>query len=132
MSSKDDKHSSFRDVDAWKKARRLVKPTYQFTDHFPDCERYVLARQMRRAVHSVHGNIAEGRGRLSNGEWQQLLGQARGSLMELESYVISAFDLGYATADETKELGNKISEAARTLNGLLASTRNAFAKKKYK
>jgi four helix bundle protein len=126
------KRSSFRDVEAWKKARRLVAPVYRFTDAFPPHEAYILIRQMRRAVHSAHANIAEGRGRLSNGEWQQFLGQARGSLMELESYVISACDLKYGNREATAELGNAIVEAIKTLNGLLKSSTHRFATKKYK
>ena len=76
---------SFTSLLAWRAARRLVRPVYELTSRFPIEEKYVLTGQMRKAAHSVHSNIAEGRGRLSNGEWQQFLGQSRGSLMELES-----------------------------------------------
>ncbi|HVS33700.1 MAG TPA: four helix bundle protein [Thermoanaerobaculia bacterium] len=125
-------HSSFRDIEAWQHARGLVRPVYEFTRRFPPEEQYVLTPQMRKAVHSVHSNIAEGRGRLSNAEWQQFLGQARGSLMELESDVIAAFDLEYATAEEVADLGIRIQRAAQVLNGLLRSTRRGFKQKKYK
>ena len=124
--------SSFRDLEAWQHARRLVRPVYEFTRLFPPDEQFVLTRQMRKAVHSVHSNIAEGRGRLSNGEWQQFLGHARGSLMELESDVIAAFDLEYANAERAGQLARQIQKAAQVLNGLLRSTRGRFKVKKYK
>src|SRR5687767_9148221 len=89
--------SSFRNIVAWKQARKLVRIVYQTTDSFPAREIYVLSSQMRRAALSVPANIAEGDGRLSLGEWQQFLGQARGSLLELESHLIIADDLKYAT-----------------------------------
>ena len=125
-------HSSFRDLDAWRAARRLVAPVYAFTRLFPDEEKFVLVSQMRRAVHSVHANIAEGSGRLSNGEWQHFLGQARGSLMELESHVIAAFDLKYCTRDHAAELAALMRRTAQLINGVLRSTRGQFKTKKYK
>lgn len=125
-------HSSFRDIDAWREARRLVRHVYTFTGKFPQHEQYCLTQQMRKAVHSAHSNIAEGSGRLSNGEWQQFLGQARGSLLEIESDVIAAFDLQYCTQTEAAELTERIKSALRVLNGLLRSTRRGFKAKKFK
>ena len=87
---------------------------------------------MRRAVHSAHANIAEGSGRLSNGEWQQFLGQSRGSLMELESHVIAAFDLEYCSRNEAAEIAERIRAATRLVNGLLRSSKKSFPAKKFK
>ncbi len=124
--------SNFRKLDAWRAARRLVKDVYTFTDRFPDHERYCLTQQMRRAVHSIHSNIAEGDGRLSAGEWIHFLGQARGSLMELESDVISAFDLRYCDKEQTEQIGLKIRQVAQLVNGTLRSAmRKTFKTKKY-
>ncbi|HUP47577.1 MAG TPA: four helix bundle protein [Thermoanaerobaculia bacterium] len=123
--------STFKNLTAWRAARRLVRAVYQFTDRFPDCERYVLVSQMRRAVHSVHSNIAEGSGRLSQGEWQHFLGQCRGSLMELESDTIAAFDLGYCQQDEAAALTEQLKRVAQLINGLLRSTKRKFPAKKY-
>lgn len=125
-------HRSFRDIDAWRAAGRLVRPVYNFTSKFPAHELYCLTQQMRRAVHSAHPNIAEGSGRLSNGEWQQFLGQARGSLLEIESDVIAAFDLMYCTQTEAAELTKLIKKALQILNGLLRSTTRGFKNKKFK
>ena len=125
-------HSSFFNLDAWQVARRLVRSVYDFTRHFPSEERYVMTAQMRRATHSIHSNIAEGRGRLSNGEWQQFLGQARGSLMEVESFVIVACDLGYCTNEQSDALSGEVSRVAQLINGVLRSTRKGFPAKKYK
>ncbi len=87
---------------------------------------------MMRAVHSVHSNIAEGSGRLSLGEWQQFLGQARGSLLELESQVIAAFDLEYLSLQEAADMTERIRGVTRVINGLLNATRKGFKVKKYK
>ena len=124
--------SNFRKLDAWRAARRLVKEVYAFTDRFPGHERYCLTQQMRRAVHSIHSNIAEGDGRLSTGEWIHFLGQARGSIMELESDVIVAFDLGYCERAATQEIGLRIRQVAQLINGTLRSAmRGKFNTKKF-
>jgi four helix bundle protein len=124
--------SNFRDLHAWRAARRLVKSVYTLTDSFPAHEQYCLTQQMRRAAHSVHSNIAEGDGRLSKGEWIQFLGHARGSLMELESHLIAAFDLAYCSKEQAKEIAGDIKRSAQLVNGLLrASMRKDFDTKKY-
>ncbi len=124
-------HSSYRDLLAWKKARRLVPIVYRLTDRFPKCELYVLTTQIRRAAHSIPLNIAEGSGRLSNGEWQQFLGQARGSVLELESAMIQSYDLGYATREILIQPMGQIREVAKLINGLLRSSMNGPKQKKF-
>ena len=125
--------SNFRNIDAWRAARRLVKVVYDFTNQFPTDERYCLTQQMRKAVHSVHSNIAEGTGRLSNGEWQQFLGQSRGSLLEVESDVVAACDLQYCTDPEAELVLKQIQKAAQIINGMLRRTMHPkYQTKKYK
>jgi four helix bundle protein len=125
--------SNFTKNEAWRVARGLVKLVYAFAEKFPPLELYALGAQMRRAVHSVHLNIAEGQGRLSNVEWQQFLGHARGSLMELESASIAAFDLHYCTKEEGAELAKSIRRCAQVVNGCLRSSlRGDFPGRKFK
>ena len=124
--------SGFRRLQAWRAARRLVVSVYALTDTFPSTEQYCLTQQMKKAGHSVHSNIAEGYGRLSKGEWIQFLGHSRGSLMELESDLIAAFDLGYCTKEHAGEIARQIKRAVQLVNGLLRSAmRKEFDSKKY-
>ena len=90
--------SAYQNLVAWKRARRLVRQVYDLTDAFPSQEQYGLTAEIRRASTSVPLNIAEGNGRLTVGEWQQFLGYARGSPLELESALILAFDLKYVNS----------------------------------
>lgn len=124
--------SSYQNLIAWRKARRLVRDIYRLTDAFPREERYVITSQIRRAALSVPSNLAEGHGRLSNGEWQQFLGQARGSLMELESDAIIAFDLGFASRETLAPVMSLIREVLQQVNGLLRASAKGFQSKKYK
>ena len=80
----------------------LVLDVYRSTNAFPKTETYGLVTQLRRAAVSIPSNIAEGQARLSTAEFKQSLGHARGSLMEVETYVLLAQQLGYFECDQSK------------------------------
>jgi len=105
----------------WKKARGLAGDVYRATESFPRNEIYGLTSQIRRAAVSVASNIAEGQGRLTKGEFRHFLGQARGSLLEMETQCAIAFDLQLLQEDEFKKLGDATAEVSCLLNGLLHS-----------
>ena len=86
---------SYRELLVWQKAKALAVHTYTATTNFPRSETYGLTSQIRRASVSVASNIAEGQGRLTSGEFRHFLGQARGSLLEVETQLAIAFDLGF-------------------------------------
>lgn len=112
---------SYRDLVAWKKAMALVAEVYRKTQGFPKDELYGLTSQMRRAAVSIPSNIAEGQGRRSRKEFQQFLGNARGSMIELETQVLIALDLKSLRQADADTLLQASAEAGRILNGLLAS-----------
>jgi four helix bundle protein len=99
----------------------LVLDVYRSTQAFPRTETYGLVSQLRRAAVSVPSNIAEGQARLSTGEFRQFLGNARGSLVEVETQVLLARELGYLKCDESESLLGAAAEVGRILNGLLKS-----------
>jgi four helix bundle protein len=119
--------SSHKDLDVWKKAMRLVLNTYRYTKFFPREETYGLAAQMRRAAVSIPSNIAEGKGRYSRKELLQFLVNARGSLLELETQIEIAKDLGYLGEVGEIELAEGASEVGRMLNGMLEHFRTLAA-----
>ena len=109
----------FRELIVWQKAMEMVTEIYRATQAFPSEERYGLTSQLRRAAVSVPSNIAEGQGRLTKGEFRQFLGNAKGSLAEVETQLIIARNLGYLV--DPQPLLEQLSEVARLLNGLLRS-----------
>ena len=95
---------SHRDLIAWQKAMDLVVLIYQAIAAFPRHELYGLANQIRRAAASIPANIAEGQGRRSKPEFCQFLGNARGSLLELDTHVELALRLKYLTASQHERI----------------------------
>jgi len=116
--------ASFYKLIAWQKAVDLAEHIYKTTEAFPREERFGLTAQLRRCAVSVPSNIAEGHGRLTVGEWRHFLGQARGSVLEMQTQLVLAKRLRFVDAtiiDSTLELSE---EVGRIINGLLASDRH--------
>ncbi len=82
----------------------LTKMIYVASAQFPREEIFGLKSQMRRCSVSVPSNIAEGQGRTTRGEFYQFLGQARGSLYELETQTLLASELGYLSVEQCESL----------------------------
>ncbi len=102
----------------------LVVDIYLRTQAFPKIETYGLTSQLRRAAVSVPSNIAEGQARRTTGEFKQFLGNARGSLAEIETQILIARDLNYLEQDQTETLLSATAEIGRMLNGLMSALKN--------
>ena len=116
---------SYRELLVWQKAKALATQIYQATEQFPRPETYGLTSQIRRAAVSVPSNIAEGQGRLTLGEFQHFLGQARGSLLELDTQLAIALDLTYLKADVYEILDHQIYQVLGLINRLIESLRKS-------
>src|SRR5688500_9921195 len=114
---------SYRDLIAWQKAMALVTEVYRETEGFPAREIYGLTNQVRRAAVGVPSDIAEGKGRLSKKEFVQMLSRARGSILEVQTQIEIARNLGFLTVEKFDELLGKADEVGRLINGLIRSIR---------
>jgi four helix bundle protein len=117
----DSEIKSHRDLIAWQKAMNLVVSVYNASRAFPKEETYGLTSQLRRAAVSVPANIAEGQGRRSKSEFRQFLGNARGSLLELDTHLELAVRLNYLNVQEHSKIRDQIQEVGRIINGSLRS-----------
>lgn len=112
---------SHRNLEVWKESMTLVKQVYEISAHFPREEMYGLTMQMRRSAVSIPSNIAEGVGRTSKRELLYFLGIARGSLCELETQWLIAFDLGFV--QQEKDLQQQIDKVFALLSGFITRVR---------
>lgn len=110
---------SFRELEVWQRAHRLVLDVYRVTQGFPAEERYGLVSQMRRAAVSVPANIAEGFKRRGQAEKARFYNISEASLEELKYFFILSQDLGYA--QETDRLMEDAETISRMLHGLIRS-----------
>ncbi len=120
---------SYRDLRFWKSSVDFAEKIYRHTARFPADERFGLIAQMRRVAVSIPSNVAEGQGRITTGEWIQFVGQARGSLYELQTQILIAEQLGYIDADLRTSLFTETESIARDLSGFIRFLRRKRAKK---
>jgi len=105
--------SSFEQLLVWQKSHQFVLDIYQMTQHFPDCEKFGLTSQFRRAAVSIPANIVEGYGKRSSADKARFFDIAQGSLNECRYYLRFAADLGYA---KTEQHFTQINEIGRMLH----------------
>ena len=89
----------FRELLIWQRAHELTLAVYELTKDFPSDEKYGLTSQIRRAASSVPANIVEGYA-AGQGNFKRHLLIAKGSLAEVEYFLILAKDLKYASLDK--------------------------------
>ncbi len=114
---------SYRELFVWQKAKALAVQAYRASEGFPRTETYGLTSQIRRASVSVASNIAEGQGRLTRGEFLHFLGQARGSLLELDTQLEIARELNYLDAELQEKMALEVYQVPGLLNRLIESLR---------
>src|SRR3984957_17999487 len=113
--------TTYRNLVAWQKAIDLCELVYRASSAFPQHELYGLTSQIRRGAVSIPSNLAEGAGRITNGEFVQAIGHARGSLLEVETQLIIANRLSYLGSTEMDSLLRATTEVGKLANGLLRS-----------
>ena len=107
---------SYRQLDAYRRAKEFVLYVYALLKQFPKEEQYALCDQLRRAAISIPSNIAEGMGRMSVKEQIHFIEIAFGSLNETMCQLELAYELNYisqedllASEDFTKDITRMLS-----------------------
>ena len=111
----------FQDLLVWQRAIEMTVSIYALTQEFPKAEAYGLTSQLRRAAVSVASNIAEGRGRLTQGEFKQFLGLAQGSNYEVQTQLIVARRLMMGNSEMLSNAEGLSIEVAKMLSSLIAT-----------
>ena len=105
----------FKKLAVWEKAHALVLMVYGLTSRFPREETFNLTAQIRRCATSIPSNIAEGRGRGSDGDMRRFFQIALGSMAELEYQLLLAKDLAYLSEEQLAQAGTQLQEVRRML-----------------
>jgi four helix bundle protein len=111
--------SDFRRLAAYRLSAALADELHSLVVTWPSFDRWTVGQQLVRAADSVGANLAEALGRWHGPDRRRLLIIARGSLYELEHWLLRAQARGL-TNDVFE---GRIEEVARTLSGLIRATR---------
>ncbi|MBU2611119.1 MAG: four helix bundle protein [Chloroflexi bacterium] len=106
----------FESPEIWHKAREYAGKVYALTAKFPRHEDYGLRSQMNRAVNSISLNIAEGAAKDSNKAFNYQLEISIGSAWEVVAASFLAYDRGYITEAEQKELYQDGEQLSKSIN----------------
>lgn len=87
---------------------------------FPYEEKWNLNQQLRRSALSISANIAEGYGRFYYQDNVRFCYNARGSLEEVLSHLIFAYEMSFIPEGLYKELTNEGDEIDKMLNGYIS------------
>lgn len=108
---------SYKDLLIWQKGIKIVTLVYRLVKSFPQEELYALTSQLKRASVSIPSNIAEGYGRNTDKSFSHFLDISRGSLLEIETQILIAKELGFVIDDILfKEILNQIEEESKMIN----------------
>ena len=115
------KINNYYDLKAWQRAYKFTLKVYEVTSDFPAEEKFGLISQIRRASISITANIAEGFSRYYFKDKIRFYYQARGSLSEVQSFLLVSRGLNILESSFCEELVNHADEVKRLINGIKKS-----------
>jgi four helix bundle protein len=95
-------------LDIFRVSKELLLLCYKASKLFPADEKFALTQQIRRAAVSVHLNIAEGCSRKSLAERKRFFEISRSSLIEIDTALDIALELGYLNKEDINMLSDKM------------------------
>jgi four helix bundle protein len=107
----------FEDIEAWKKARELVREIYKICSEGRLSKDFGLRDQLCRAAVSSMSNIAEGFSRNSDKDFSHFLDIAKGSVLEVQSLLYVTLDIGYIEQGDFERLSHLANAAASLISG---------------
>ncbi len=97
----------------------IVRLTYEITSNFPENERFALSVQCQKSAVSIPSNIAEGCSRKSSKDQYRFTEIALGSAFELETQILIAQSLGYASSVQYERILEEINQEQRMLSSYM-------------
>jgi len=109
-------YRDFYELPIWRIGYELLMKVYNFTEKFPDWEKYALSSQITRSANSIIANIAEAHGRFSYNDKIRVLYISRGEICETRSHLAVAFGRKYVTENEFKDANDSYCVLSKELN----------------
>lgn len=109
---------TYKDLEAWQLAMRLVEDVYKTTAGYPRTETYGMVSQTRRAAVSIPSNLAEGHCRRSTNAYANHVSIALGSHGELCTLLEISRRLEHLSLDQFLALTRVSDSVGRLLYGL--------------
>ena len=108
-----------KSLNIYQAIRELVKEAYKISKKLPDEERFNMVPQIRRAALSVKLNFAEGSTRKSMVERKRYLEISRGSVVEIDAAVETAYDLQYIELANLQTLSEHLNKCFAMLSKMM-------------
>ncbi len=113
----------YRKLGVWQRARTLALEVDRETRRETFRREWTLRDQIRRAAFSIGANIAEGSGRNTRADYASFLDRARGSLFELDHWLLLCRDIDLITPARHKELEDEISQLSAMIHAMTTKLR---------
>ena len=111
---------SYRDIEAYQRAKALVVPMHKLVKRFPAYEQFDLCDQMRRASKSVVSNIVEGYSHKDTpAKTKHFWRISMGSANEMVEHLETAVALEYVSQDICQPYIEQYTVVAKQLNKLI-------------
>lgn len=108
-----------KSLDVYKTVRELTKEIYKLSLLLPSDEKYNMVHQIRRAALSVKLNLAEGSSRRSIVERNRYMEIARGSVVEIDAILETAYDLEYFQVSQLEKAGECLNKTFAMLSNMI-------------
>ncbi|NOH03891.1 MAG: four helix bundle protein [Chloroflexi bacterium] len=108
-------------LEVWVRAKDFALAVYKdVTPHLPADEKWNLIQQLKRTAQGVPANIAEGHGRYHFLDNVRFCYIARGSLIESQSHITLAHELGYLPDEIYQRMTSHAESIGKQLNNYIA------------
>ena len=106
-------------LDVYQVSKKFLIECYKLTKALPSEEKFNLVSQIRRAALPVLLNIAEGSSRKSVSERKRFYEVSRSSIIEVDTAIGIAEELGYIHKEDWKNLGEYLVRSFSMLSKMI-------------
>lgn len=105
----------YRRLVVWQRSQRLADQVLNLAETKPFLRNWYFRNQMCDAAMSVPANIAEGNGRSTPLDYASFLDRSRGSLFELDTWLVTAAGRGWIPPDLQASFEDEIQQLSAML-----------------